>query len=205
MVATVARSGVVLLAGAGEEQDPSAITLDDLLVGHVDEDEMLRTVYKLHNGAASVDGVCFYRAVNYMSGVATRGKLVAVFIQGKHAIPTAITCVGKMEVEEPLSIVSLLDGDADQPVTTPFGNRTILAMWQRRSVFLFACMCKVSPTKSELTGPLAAQTPVLGEKGLERLLGGTLLYLARALPHAPATPDPFVQTSTSGDGGGCLT
>eukprot|EP00170_Pyropia_yezoensis_P005641 contig_22905_g5657 len=102
--ATVASSGVVFLAGAGEkEQDPLSITLDDLLAGHADEDEMLWTVYKLRKGAASVDGVCFYRALNDVPGVATCGELVAVFIQAKHSIPTATTSVGKKDVEEPLS------------------------------------------------------------------------------------------------------
>lgn len=180
--ATVARSGVVFLAGAGEqEQDASAITLNDLLAGHVKEDEMLRTVYKLRNGAASVDGVCFYRALNYVPGVATRGELVAVFIQGKHSIPTAATSFGKKDVEDSLSVLSLIYGDADQQATTLFGNQTILAKWQRRSVFLFACMRKVSPMTRELAGPWAAQTLVLGERDLERLLGVTLFYLARAL------------------------
>lgn len=143
--AAVERTGIIFLCGAGEKAaDPSAVTLDDILAGRLPDHEMLRAVYKAPIGTASLDGVCFCKSVSSVPGVVVEGELVAVFPQAKYSVPTASTSTGKKHVEKSLDLLGAVDADAHKQERTLFGDRMISDRWRQRSVFVYACMCKVS-------------------------------------------------------------
>lgn len=181
VVATVERTEVVFLEGAGDRADVGCATLSlpDLLSGRVPVDELLRTVYKLPNGAASFDGLCFYRALNSVPGVVQQGEAVAVFYSCKHSTPMAATKSGK-DVQQSLDLMCSADGAATKQAEAMFGGREAFTKWRPRSVFVYACMREVS-SPLNLTGHLAATTLVLDEADLEVVLGTTMYFMARGL------------------------
>lgn len=190
--ATIERKGVVFLAGDGgrNARDGGAVTASDLFGGRVPVDEMLRTSYKLPNGAASFDGVCFYRANKTVPGVVKLGDVVAVFYQGKHSAPTSSTASGS-DVQASLDLMCSKDGSGTEHAAKLFGSKEVFSQWRGRSVFVFACLRKVRPTVQTLTGPLASTTVVLNHQDLRKLLGPMLFSVARALYllHPPQSVD----------------
>eukprot|EP00170_Pyropia_yezoensis_P002555 contig_10746_g2559 len=141
--ATIERKGVVFLAGDGgrNARDGGAVTASDLFGGRVPVDEMLHTSYKLPNGAASFDGVCFYRANKTVPGVVKLGDVVAVFYQGKHSAPTSSTASGS-DVQASLDLMCSKDGSGTEHAAKLFGSKEVFSQWRGRSVFVFACLRK---------------------------------------------------------------
>lgn len=172
--ATVERTAVVYLAGAGEQQAGTcSTTLEDVLGGKVPPDTMLRTVYKLRNGEEVADGVCFYRSLKDVPDVVRKGELVAVFLQAKHSKLEASTKSGP-DLQKSQDRLEK-DGDA------PFGVGKAFDVWRPRSVLLCACMRDVHLRDGVLRGPFGDSAVVLSKRDLEELLGTTMFCIARAL------------------------
>ncbi|KAK1859955.1 hypothetical protein I4F81_002547 [Pyropia yezoensis] len=161
--ATVERTGVVYLAGAGAST--GGWTINDLLGGKVPENIMCQTMFKLPQSAPAVDGVGFRRALDDVPGVVSRGELIAEWYQKKHSKPTAATVLSADDVKKSLDNMGWVGKDA--AATQFYGGQQGYVSWGRRSVFVYAGLRKVSV--KAVNHPLAANAFVLDESDLNAI------------------------------------
>ncbi|KAK1869368.1 hypothetical protein I4F81_011845 [Pyropia yezoensis] len=173
--ATVERTGVIYLAGAGAST--GGWTINDLLGGKVSENIMCQSMFKLPHSASAVDGVGFRRALNDVPGVVSRGELDAEWCQEKHSKPSAATVLSASDVKKSLENMGWVGKDA--AAMQFYGGPQGYGDWGRRSIFVYAGLRKVSVRA--VNHPLAANAFVLDGSDLYVLLGHTMYCLARAL------------------------